>query len=246
MSSDAAGAGPREEIELAWHRAALSGLSPGMEVRETPVADFDPRSSLLIASTPVLDRMIDELADTRFSLLLADSTSRIVDRRVRDAKVGRALDRVLAVPGLQYSEEVSGTNSLATAFELRKPIAVTGDEHYLEALRYFCCYGAPIIHPVTQRLEGVLDVSGPVDDATNLLGPFLKRAVHDIESRLLEGSRLAEKHLLAEFQAHASRPQHAVVALGENLALTNSEAVDLVKSVDHVALRMIAADLGRV
>lgn len=237
------GGGPREEIELAWHRAELSGLNPGMEVKERPAADFDPRSGLLIASEPVLDRMVDELTDTRFSVLLADNRSRIVDRRVRDGKVSQALDRVLAVPGFQYSEEVSGTNSLATAFELRKPIAVTGAEHYLEALQYFCCYGAPIIHPVTHRLEGVLDVSGPVDDATNLLGPFLMRAVRDIELRLLEGSRLAEKHLLAEFQAHASRQRHAVVALGENLVLTNSEAVDLVKGIDHVALRMIAAEL---
>ncbi|KXX55864.1 hypothetical protein AZG88_02175 [Rhodococcus sp. LB1] len=233
----------RPEIELAWRRATMSGLDPGMEVRETAITDVETRSTLSIAAGPVLDKMVDELADTRFSILLADRTSRIVDRRVTSSAIGRALDRVLAVPGFQYLEEVSGTNSLATAFELRRPIAVTGEEHFLEALRCFCCYGVPIIHPVTHRLEGVIDVSGPVADATTLLGPFLMRAARDIEERLLEGSRVAEKQLLAEFQAHASQRRYAVVALGENLVLTNTAAVDLVKGSDHVALRALAADL---
>lgn len=233
----------RPEIELAWHRATMSGLDPGMEVRETAISDVDTRSTLSIAAGPVLDKMVDEMADTRFSILLADRTSRIVDRRVTSSAIGRALDRVLAVPGFQYLEEVSGTNSLATAFELRRPIAVTGEEHFLEALRCFCCYGAPIIHPVTHRLEGVIDVSGPVADATTLLGPFLMRAARDIEERLLEGSQVAEKQLLAEFQAHANQRRYAVVVLGENLVLTNTAAVDLVKGSDHVALRAIAADL---
>ncbi|WP_206007059.1 sigma-54-dependent Fis family transcriptional regulator [Rhodococcus pseudokoreensis] len=222
----------------------MSGLDPGMEVRETIISDIDVRSTLTVAAGPVLDKMVEELSDTRFSILLADRTSRIVDRRVTSQAIGRALDRVLAVPGFQYLEEVSGTNSLATAFELRRPIAVTGEEHFLEALRRFCCYGAPIIHPVTHRLEGVIDVSGPVADATTLLGPFLMRAARDIEERLLEGSRVAEKQLLAEFQAHANQKRHAVIALGENLVLTNTAAVDLIKGADHVALRAIAADLS--
>ncbi|AKE01523.1 hypothetical protein XU06_31840 (plasmid) [Rhodococcus erythropolis] len=222
----------------------MSGLDPGMEVRERTIADVDVRSSLTTAARPVLDKMVDELADTRFSILLADRTSRIVDRRVGNRGMSRALDRVLAVPGFQYLEEVSGTNSLATAFELRKPIAVTGDEHYLEALKSFACYGAPIIHPITRRIEGVIDVSGPVSDATVLLGPFLMRATRDIEERLLEGSRIAEKLLLAEFQSHSSDTRHhAVVALGENLVLTNTAAVDLVKGADHAALRALASEL---
>ena len=247
MTSDRSGSRAvtkrRPEIELAWHRAKLSGLDPGMDVRETTISDVEKRSSLSLAAGPVLDEMADELADTRFSILLADRTSRIIDRRVNNRASGRALDRVLAVPGSRYLEELSGTNSLATTFELRRPIAVTGEEHFLEALRCFCCYGAPIIHPVTHRLEGVIDVSGPVADATTLLGPYLMRATRGIEQRLLEGSRVAEKQLLAEFQAHGSR-RHAVLALGEDMVLANTAAVDLVKGADHVALRAVAAELS--
>ena len=233
----------RPEIELSWHRARLSGLDPGMDVRETPIADVDKHSRLAVAAGPVLDKMFDELADTRFSIALADRTSRIIDRRVNSQAIGRALDRVLAVPGFQYLEEVSGTNSLATAFELRRPIAVTGEEHFLEALRCFCCYGAPIIHPVTHRLEGVIDVSGAVEDATALLGPFLMRAAARHRRAPARGITRGRKAAARRIPGPRESAD-AVMALGEDVMLANTAAVDLVKGADHVALRAIAADLS--
>ena len=109
--TDASGrSGVRPEIELAWRRAQMFGLDPGMEVRGSVLSDIDRRSRLVVAAEPVLDRMAQDLVDTRFSVLLADSASIIVDRR----------------------------------------------------------YGQPIVHPATRRLEGVLDVTGHVDDATEL------------------------------------------------------------------------------
>jgi sigma-54 dependent transcriptional regulator, acetoin dehydrogenase operon transcriptional activator AcoR len=161
VSSPAPGEELRAEIALAWHRAQLSGLDPGMNVREVPIADVDRRSRLITAAAPVLEAMVEELADTRFSVLLADRSATIVDRRVGSRGLNRDLDRALAIPGGPYVEDVSGTNSLATAFELQQPIAVTGEEHFLEALRVFTCYGAPIRHPATRRIEGVLDITGP-------------------------------------------------------------------------------------
>jgi sigma-54 dependent transcriptional regulator, acetoin dehydrogenase operon transcriptional activator AcoR len=222
----------------------MSGLDPGMEVKEPLLFDVDRHSRLIRAASPVLTSMVEELDDTRFSILLADHSARIVDRRLSNRVLHRHLDRVKAIPGAQYIEELSGTNSLATAFELRKPIAVAGDEHFLEALRVFCCYGAPIIHPITRRLEGVLDVTGPVADQSSLLGPFLMRAVRDIELRLHEGSRLSEQRLFAEFQSESAHNKNALVLFGENLVLSNAAAMDLVSGEDNAVLQAIAAELG--
>src|ERR1700733_6283892 len=73
--------GVRPEIELAWRRAQLAGLDPGMEVRGSVLSDIDRRSRLIVAAEPVLDRMAQDLVDTRFSVLLADRASVIVARR---------------------------------------------------------------------------------------------------------------------------------------------------------------------
>ena len=235
----------RADIAAGWRRVQLSGLCESMEVSEQRCESVDRSSRLMVAAAPVLDRMADDLTDTRYAILLADQDARIIDRRSAAGSSLRALDAVKAIPGLRYCEQVSGVNSLATAYELRRPIAVIGAEHFLESLRVFCCYGAPIIHPLTRRLEGVLDISGPARDRTALLKPFVLRAVEDIQQRLLDSSRDAEKRLLSAFQAVAARRKAAVLALGDDLIVSNPAATDLLRSEDHVMLRKRTADVAR-
>lgn len=232
----------RAEIAQSWRRAELSGLkpdSPADRLAGSDVTDIDTRSRLLRAADPVLDEISRQLRDTRLSVLLADRDCRIVTRRYGDKALERALDAVSAVPGCRFSEEVSGTNSLATPYELRRGIAVHGDEHFLDALKPFTCYGHPVTNPATGRLEGVLDITGMVEDANPLLAPFLLRAVADIERRLLDGSNQAAQRLLAAFQA-AQHRSAAVLALGEDVVLANSAAVDLVDPADHPMLRELS------
>jgi sigma-54 dependent transcriptional regulator, acetoin dehydrogenase operon transcriptional activator AcoR len=233
----------RPEIANAWRRAHISGLDPGMPVRDSEIVDIDQRSRLMQAAAPVLDAMIAELSDTHFSVLLADRDCAIVDRRLGARDLSKTLDKVMAVPGVRYVEDSTGTNSLATAYELHEPIAVTGEEHFLESLKIFCCYGAPIINPVTHRLDGVLDVTGPAAEYTALLGPFVRRAAREIEMRLIETARSAERQLLATFHEHARRKRHAVVVLSPTVVLSNPTAVDLVTGDDHSRLQSLTDGL---
>ncbi|GAA1241449.1 transcriptional regulator MimR [Prauserella halophila] len=232
----------RAEIAQSWRRAELAGLkpdSPTDRIAGADVADIDTRSRLLRAADPVLDEISRHLRDARLLVLLADRDCRIVARRYGDKSLERALDAVSAVPGCRFSEEVSGTNSLATPYEVRRGMAVHGDEHFLDVLKPFTCYGHPITNPATGRLEGVLDITGLVEDANPLLAPFLLQAVTDIERRLLDGSNLAQQRLLAAFQA-AQHRSSAVLALGEDVVLANSAAVDLVDPADHPMLRELS------
>ncbi|MDZ7881906.1 MAG: helix-turn-helix domain-containing protein [Mycobacterium sp.] len=229
----------RPVIAHAWKRARLSGLNPGMAVRNSHVVDVDQRSRLMQAATPVLDLMNVELRDTPFTVLLADRDCAIVARRLGQTKLGKILDRVSAVPGMRYIEDNTGTNALATAYELHEPIAIRGAEHYLDELKVFTCYGAPIVNPVTRRVEGVLDVTGPAADSTSLLGPFVRAAVREIELRLLEAGRSTERRLLTTFQEHARRRSHAVVVLSDSVVLTNPIAEDLLSGDDHSRLRAV-------
>ncbi|MFF7777086.1 sigma-54-dependent Fis family transcriptional regulator [Streptomyces tanashiensis] len=233
---------PRPEIELAWHRARMSGLDPGMPVRESVCDDIDRRSRLAVAAAPVLDRLAQDLADTRFTVLLADRDSVIVDWRRARQSLTPLLERVKAVPGSRYLESVAGSNALATAFELRQPIAVTGEEHFLEALRDFACYGAPVLHPVTRRLEGVLDITGHVDDTSVLMEPLVRGAVRDIRQNLLDGARRNERRVLDMFHERAARRAHPVIVLGAGMLLANEHASGVLDADTQATLRALAAE----
>lgn len=236
----------RPEIAESWRRVMRAGLAPDSKVDRLPVSDFDRDSKLMTSASPVLDELTTELDDTSLCLLLADHDSRIVDARFTDRRVGSALEQISAVPGSAYSEEVTGTNAVATPCETRQGLLVNGAEHFLERLKKFSCYGLPIRHPLTRRLEGVLDITGVMPEANPLFVPFIRGAVRDIEQRLLDASPHADLFLLAAFQ-HATRRNRsgAVVVLDDELVLTNPTAADLLETADHAVLRSVAPDVPR-
>ena len=70
----------------------------------------------------------------------------------------------------------------------------------------------------------------------------MARAVADIERRLLDGSRASERRLLDAFQAASAVRRRAVVAVGEDLVMSNQAALDLLSPTDVAMLRGLAAD----
>jgi len=230
-------------IAQSWHRASLAGLSPETALLRPSQADVDPRSPLLTAAGPVLEDLDDRLRDTGMSTVLVDHEGHVAHRWCAAPSVASSLDSLGIGVGTSLAEELVGTNGPGTALETRSSIVVHGDEHFAEDLRAFSCYGHPIFHPATRRLEGALDISTLETQANPLLAPLVAKAVADIEQRLLEGSRVSDRLLLAAFQA-VCRRSRPVLALGDDLMLSNQAATDLLESADIALLRNLAGDLS--
>ncbi len=232
----------REPVAESWRRATLAGLEPGSALDRIDYVEIDRRSSLLAAAAPVLDELNGHLHGTTFSTLLVDRDGRVAHRWCGDNLTRRAFDNIGIDVGASLLEEVVGTNAPGTVLETRSSIVLNGGEHFAVPLRRFSCYGHPIFHPATRRIEGVLDLSALLAEAHPLLPPLVARAVQDIEQRLLDRSRVSDKQLLAAFQAVGNR-RRPVVAVGHDLQIANQAALDLVGPTDQALLRMLAADL---
>lgn len=231
-----------ETIATAWRRAEMTGLHPGgpPEYAVTPV---NPGSRLLTAARPVLDRMESILSGTNVSIILADRDVRLVDLRHGTPAIGDALGENGGILGRDFGEETSGTNSVATVHELRAPLTVLGDQHFLESMKQFGCYGYPIIHPLTSRIEGVLDLTFFVGKNNPLLHPMVKHAADDIEAHLLEQSPRDEQTLVGAFQRAAVRRRGApLVGIVGDLVLANSTATALLDSVDFAVFQTLTVE----
>ena len=233
----------RPEIASSWRRSVLSGVAPAGPRLDNDGVDFDPSSRLLRAAAPVLDRLAERLLGTRYNVILADRDGHIVYRWLADRRLETVLDSLGIRPGATSAEDVIGTNALGTALEIRRGIAINGDEHFIEPFKPFSCYGHPIVSPVTRRLEGVLDISCTTRDANPLLAPFLMRAVEDIELRLVDLAKSSERVLMAAFQAETRLRSRPVAALGDDVVLTNKAAVDLLAPGDYASMRLLAEGL---
>ncbi|CAN5458828.1 transcriptional regulator MimR [soil metagenome] len=234
--------GGRADIAASWRRASLAGVDHCGAFDRLAPRDVDSHSSLLVGAGPVLEQLEASLAGTGYSTILGDRECRVVRRWFDDPRTREGFDALNIREGASLLEDSIGTNGLGTVFETRHPVAIHGPEHFAEVLRRFSCYGHPIRHPLTRRIEGVLDITAVMDTATPLLPPLIARAVHDIEQRLLGGSRLSEKSLLAAFQAASGHCRDAVLAIGEDIVMCNQAASDLLSPADVALLRVLAED----
>ena len=230
-------------IADSWRRSRLSGLSPSSTVDALKVDEYDTASRLLRAADPVLNKMALALDGWDYCVMLADRDARIVATRWGSPRMRREFELLgEALHGTLFREETTGTNSIATSYELRRAVAVHGDEHFIGQLHGLSCYGQPIIDPYTRRLEGVLDITCLAGERNPLLAPFVGSAAGEVEQLLLEGRSQNERALLAalrrELGGGRDRP---TVAIGRDIFLANTAAVELLDAADHALIRDIAA-----
>jgi transcriptional regulator of acetoin/glycerol metabolism len=131
-----------------------------------------------------------------------------------------------------------GTNGIGTVFEAGQPISVVGPEHFSENLHLFACTGAPIINPVTGRVEGVLDISTLSQAWSPLMHTLVKSAAKDIGRNLLLDQGLSQRAIFDTYlQVTARSARHAVFAFGDSVFMANAAAQQMFDAGEQRILR---------
>lgn len=228
-------------IASSWRRAALHGVVPDIDLASLSVEDFEPRSRLAVVAEPVLDQVEGQLAGTSFGLVLADRSGVVIGRRWGDAGVEAALDQAGIVAGRKFAEETTGPNGIGSVLELRQGFGIVGEEHFVDALKRFACYGHPIVNPVTGALEGVLDVSCPVQQATPLLRPFVISTIRMIERCLSDRASVSDRSVLQAYRNSVRRRRNApVMVLHDGALVANAAVMELLEGADQAIFRALA------
>lgn len=231
----------RSEILDSWRRSKLSGVDPDRVQTVAHEARLDSRIAKI--AIPVLDSAADALIGAHTSLLLSAPDGTLLWRWDGDGHLKKRLDRSNVHRGAVMSEEVVGTNGLGTALETARSVTVSGTEHFSEAFHDFTCAGAPVRHPVTNRVTGVLSLTTLVQDSSPLMAPTLLRLAQDIEEELYGESTMHERQMLRHFLAERRRVRSAVVAVSADVVIANSIATAM--DLDHSALWQQIEDAPR-
>jgi sigma-54 dependent transcriptional regulator, acetoin dehydrogenase operon transcriptional activator AcoR len=224
-----------ETIRCSWSRSRLAA-APMDRISVPYVAADVSGERLLRAARPVLDRFAQQLAGTHVSLVLADPDGRIVGRWAGDKSALHKLARVSIEEGYVLAEDLAGTNGVGTALEELAPVVIFGAEHYTEPLQRLVCAGVPIRHPLTRRIEGVLDLACPTADANGLLLPATLDLGAQIEREMSMRAPERERVVFDAFVARSRMTSAALVALSEQYMVTNAAAADLLEPRDEACL----------
>jgi transcriptional regulator of acetoin/glycerol metabolism len=225
----------REPILASWTRSRLFHVRPDhLDLPFEPGGDGD--SVLTRAAEPVLREIADLFATEPVSVILCDEDGVVLSRRTGDSGLQQHLNRVWLAPGFSYAEQFVGTNGIGTALEARGPAQVFGHEHYVERLEELACAGAPIRHPVTGKVLGVVDLTCWQKDAGPLLVATAATLTRRIEAVLLEQTGQRELAVLNDYLVACRRNRGPVLALADDLLMLNDRARELLDPGDQEPL----------
>jgi sigma-54 dependent transcriptional regulator, acetoin dehydrogenase operon transcriptional activator AcoR len=220
-------------ILASWVRSRLCGAGPDRREARYDGGATDGDSRLRRAARPVLERLSADLTDTPTALLLSDPDARVLRRWASERAMARLMDSVRAAEGFVLSEDTVGTNGVGTPLEEGRPVAVIGTAHYNEIFDEASCAGAPVRHPVTGRVEGVVSLTCRAEAANPLQLPLIAAAARDIERRLLDVASATERQLLEAFTAARHRTTRPLLCVGEDMVLATPSAARLLEGVSQ-------------
>ncbi|MFV0460655.1 MAG: sigma-54-dependent Fis family transcriptional regulator [Actinomycetales bacterium] len=229
-------------VAASWLRSRSAGVDA--DRYSVPFhSDIDVDSRLARCARPVLAHLENDLCEVPVTIALTDAHARIIDRRDCSAAVGRVLDGVDFNPGYCFGEGGVGTNGIGTVFEAGQPVSVVGSAHFTESLVPFACTGAPVLDPVSGRVEGVLDVSLLARDWNPLIQVLVRTAAGEIGRNLLRDRSHTQQALFAAYVRAEAKSRHAVMAVGDTVIL-NQQAQRLLSGPEQVVLQQHARHLA--
>src|SRR5213080_228036 len=219
---------PRSLILESWQRCHAMNVNPSRRfaplavARESQLYHLREANELLVRATrSVMGRLTDFLADSGYVIVLSDAKGCLLDV-LGDAGIRRRLARIDFVPGGDWSEAAAGTNAIGTAPADRHVVQLMAAEHYCDGWTDLTCTAAPIRHPFTGEVMGVLDVTGDYRLIRSFLTNSLAAAALEVQQEL--------RTLLTPTNAKESQLKFPAVTVGL-LNGTNSLGVDIYNKV---------------
>ncbi|MEM9604809.1 MAG: GAF domain-containing protein [Pseudomonadota bacterium] len=206
----------RAEIAASWDRSQRA--HPPAPVSHVPVDDAADvraswRASPLYRAYRAANAELDELAlSGGYVAALADASGKLLWTHASNHMLDRAESAHFTAGG-HWGELSAGTNAVGLALARQTSVTVFSAEHYQPWLHDWVCYAAPIVHPATGELHGVLDLSTTWTRHT----PIGQHAVNELARRI--ALHLPDAHTPVSLQLYALGRARALLH-GKCLALS--------------------------
>ncbi|MCZ2860624.1 GAF domain-containing protein [Blastococcus sp. VKM Ac-2987] len=179
---------PRAVVARSWSRVLGLGLDPSRTNAREPLVPAEVerrrRGSPLLPVIGELRQVLGSAADASAFLLVVTDADGVILWREGSARVRLRADALGFTEGARWTEGTVGTNAIGTALAEAAPVQLFSAEHFEQAQHPWYCTAAPIHHPVSGELLGIVDVSGPALTLHPVIGALVETAVRLAEAQL--------------------------------------------------------------
>lgn len=146
-----------------WHRSVDGGVDPDAE-GSTSMTDVDLRRyraehPMRLIRPVVRNLLLDDGIDDGMVVALTDAKGLLLWVEGQNSALDRAASMNFS-EGTDWSEAAVGTNAPGTALALDHGLQILGAEHFSHSVQEWSCTAAPVHHPTTGQILGVIDVTG--------------------------------------------------------------------------------------
>ncbi|MDP9407178.1 MAG: Fis family transcriptional regulator, partial [Actinomycetota bacterium] len=239
----AEGSAVPRRVLASWQRCEEYGL-PLDSIDPAFSGTYDDDSLFYACGVEVLTGLQATLADEPVSLMLTDGEGLVLNRLSGDGGLLRALDDVRLAPGFTYAERDVGTSGLGLALADRAPVVVEADQHYSVTLHGYTCAAAPVLDPLTGRLQGSVNLTTWSQSSSGLLLALAQSAAANTSALMLARSRGLAQRTLPRGEVTRVEATRREPGAGTITTLSTAWTGPLDRAVAEVAAGRVVLALG--
>lgn len=118
----------------------------------------EENNELILAAVPIMNKIYDFVKGSNFFLILTTKDGCILNV-IGDEEILSEAFSFKMIPGAYMDEKNMGTNAMGTCLVERKPLQVSGKEHFVTVYHRWTCSASPIMD-ANGDIIGALDITG--------------------------------------------------------------------------------------
>lgn len=217
----------RREIAESWRRCRFDyNLDPNATPRPVRLSQDEllhrrqTNTLLLEAARPFMEVLRSSVQGSGFIITLADREGYVLEVS-GDEEILRMARANNYLPGCRRSEDEVGTNAIGLSLYLKRPVQVTGFEHFNVNHHPWTCSSSPIFFP-ERELLGAITLSGKSGGMHQHTLGMVVSAAKAIERQMREEQLARDKARLSSYlDALLDSVSEGVVAVSEDGRVTH-------------------------
>ncbi|MDF3606807.1 helix-turn-helix domain-containing protein [Paracoccus sp. DMF-8] len=192
VSSASQSPGAVTRLAASWRRSIVKhGLDPARAQARQRLSDAelalrrDEMGKFLSVAGPQLDQLFQLVCPTGRNVLLTDARGIVLEQRVSDGDAAAFQEWGLC-RGVNWSEEIEGTNGIGTCLIEERQVVIHRDDHFYARNIGVSCIDAPIWGP-DGRIIAALDVSNARSDGSEQWNALISAQVAQT-ARMIEAA----------------------------------------------------------
>ena len=240
----------RPEVSRSWLKCREIGLDPFSKNSPPTLSKakllslLKSNKALIEISKPVMDMIEISVKGTGFIITLTEKKGYVLVVR-GDSDIMEMAKENYYLPGCLRTIEHAGTNAIGLCLIERKPIQLTGAEHYKVQHHNWTCSSAPI-YDGRKQLIGAITLSGRSSSRHKHTLALVTEAADTIQSQLRERDLIEEKNRLnLMLTSIFNSISDGVISVDNCLNITNLNS-SAAKMLDMDAKSVIGRQLDKV